>query len=170
MFYTSLDKAHIKRTIRPLYAFTQSTPKSVFLDPSFDRSVDVWPGMCFQRAGGDLVNLLDGTGIPYGLAAEFIGGDGVDELENTGVNATAVWVLGPDAEFEILAPAFDDSLTWTDPTDGTTTLVHASTTGANQGKLVPAGALNASTRPIARLLKVESDSKIIIGGLAANLA
>lgn len=170
MIYTSLANAHIKRTIRPNYAFTQSTPKAQFLDPAWDRSVDIYPGMCMMRKGGDLVGLIDGTGYPMGLAAMYVGGDGVDEVLNQGVNAMTVWVLGPDAEFEVLAPAFDDTATWTDPTDGTTLLVHAITTGAKRGKLCPAGAANASSRPVAKLVKVASTKKIIVGGLQGTTA
>lgn len=165
MLYTTIPNAHVQRTIRPLYAFTQSTPKAVFLDPAWDRSVDIYPGMVMMRTGGDAVSLIDGTGSPLGLSGLYIGGDGIDEVSASGVNATAVWVLGPDAEFEILAPAFDTDLTWTDPTDGTVTLVHAQTTGANRGKLVPAGTAGASTDPVGRLLKVASANKIVIGGL-----
>jgi hypothetical protein len=47
--------------------------------------------------------------------------------------------------------------------------VHASTTGANRGKLVPAGAANATARPVARLIKVNSATKITIGGLLGTV-
>ncbi|WP_428957933.1 hypothetical protein [Streptomyces sp. cg35] len=158
--------AHIKRTIRPTYAWTQATPKSVFLDPAWDRSVKIYPGMALVRTTGEQVSLV-GTAAQhvYGLAADYVGGDDFDPLLDVGLNATAVWVMGSDAEFEILAPAFDDTLTWTDPGNGVEVLVHAQTTGANRGKLVPAGTSGATTNPVARLLKVNSPSKITIGGL-----
>lgn len=168
MLRTSLAKAHIKRTIRPLYGWTQATPKSCFLDPAWDRSVDIWPGMVAMKTSGENYTLINGTGVPAGLIGLYVGGDGIDEVEEQGVNAFAVWVLGPDAEFEVLAPAFDSSLSWTDPGDGTELLIHASTTGANRGKLVPAGTANASTAPVARLIKVVSPTKIIVGGLAGR--
>lgn len=174
MLQVPLSKAHIKRTIRPLYAHTQATPKAVFLDPEYDRPVPVWPGMAFQRAGGDLVTLIDGTGYPAGLIAEFIGGDGIDEVDFRGINATAIWVLGPDSEFEVLAPAFDAEATWTDPVDGTGLLVHAWASGDDRGKLAPEGATKGghtlTTRPVARLIKVVSDSKIVVGGLVGTTA
>ncbi|MGW9067917.1 hypothetical protein ACWGQT_00495 [Streptomyces yangpuensis] len=157
--------AHIKRTLRPTYAWTQATPKSVFLDPAWDRSVKIYPGMVLMRTSGEQVSLINGTGVPYGLAADYVGGDDFDPLLDVGLNATAAWVLGSDAEFEVLAPAFDDTLTWTDPGTGVEVLIHAQTTGANRGKLVPAGTANASAQPVARLLKVNSPSKITIGGL-----
>lgn len=165
MLRTRLAKAYIKRTIRPLYGWTQTTPKSVFLDPAWDRSVNIWPGMVFMKTAGENVTLLNGTGVPYGLGALYIGGDGIDEVLDAGINAFAVWVMGPDAEFEILAPAFDPLLSFTEVGDGTETLLYASTTGANRGKLVPSGATGASSQPVCRLLKVNSPTKITVGGL-----
>lgn len=170
MLRTTLAKAYIKRTIRPLYGWTQSTPKSQFLDPDWDRSVDIWPGMVMMRTAGENVSLINGTGYPYGLSALYIGGDEIDEVADSGINATAVWVLAPDAEFEILDPAFDSDLTWTDPGNGTNLLVHAQTTGATRGKLVPAGTSGASSKPVARLVKVNSAKKITIAGLAGSSA
>jgi hypothetical protein len=169
MIRTTPDKVYIKRTIRGLYHMSQATPKGMLLDAAWDRSVHIYPGMCAMKTTGDNVTLLNGTGVPYGLFGVYIGGDGIDEILNSGSNACPVWVMAPDAEFEILAPAFDTAQTWTDPGDGTIVLVHASTTGANRGKLVPAGAANASTRPVGRLLKVVSSSKIVVGGLTGTV-
>lgn len=165
MIRTRMATSYIKRTIRPLYAWTQATPASCFLDAAWDRSVPVWPGMVFMRTSGENVTLINGTGVPYGLSALYVGGDGIDEPLDAGINAFAVWKLSPDAEFEILAPAFDATATWTDPGDGTELLIYAQTTGANRGKLVPAGTSGASAQPVARLLKVNSATKITIGGL-----
>jgi hypothetical protein len=168
MLRTTLDKAYIKRTIRPLYGWTQTTPKSCYLDPAWDRSVDIYPGMVAMKTLGENYTLINATGVPAGLFGLYVGGDGIDEVRDQGVNALAVWVLGPDAEFEILAPAFDSALAWTDPGDGTELLVHAQTAGANRGKLVPAGTAGASAAPVARLIKVVSTTKIIIGGLSGR--
>jgi hypothetical protein len=165
---TSLAKAHIKRTFRPLYGWDQMTPKSQFLDAAWDRSVPIFPGMVMMKTVGENVSLLDGTGHPYGFSGLYIGGDGIDEVLDSGINATAVWVMAADAEAEVLAGGFDNTQDWTEPVNGTIKLVHASTTGANRGKLVPAGAANASARPVARLIKTVSAQKIIIGGLAGT--
>jgi hypothetical protein len=165
MLRTTLDKAYLKRTIRINYGWTQATPKACFLDPAWDRSVDIWPGMVFMKTSGQNYTLIDGTGVPAGLGALYVGGDGIDEVLDSGINAFAVWVLDPDAEFEILAPAFDSGATWTDPGDGTELKVYAQTTGANRGKLVPAGTAGASSEAVARLIQVVSATKIIIGGL-----
>lgn len=173
MLRTPLAKAYIKRTFRPLYGWDQMTPKSQFLDTAWDRSVAIWPGMAMMKTVGENVTLLDATGYPYGFSGLYIGGDGIDEVLEAGVNATAVWVMSDDAEAEVLAPAFDDAVSWSEPTDGTWKLVHAWVTGAHRGKLAPAGAVlsghTLSTRPLARLIKVNSASKITIGGLVGTV-
>ena len=166
MLRVPLAKAYIKRTLGLLYGFVQTTPKSLLLDPAWDRSTPIWPGMVMMKTAGDKVTLLNGTGVPYGLCGLYIGGDGIDEPNDAGINAVPVWVLGPDAEFYVLAPAFDSTLTWVDPGNGTFTLVYAYTTGANRGKLCLAGSAGASTKPVAKLLRVDSASKIVIGGLS----
>lgn len=163
MLRTRLSTSYIKRTFRPLYGPTQMTPKSTYLDPAWDRSVNVYPGMVMARTSGEN-NTLIGTGmVPYGFAALYVGGDGIDEPLDVGVNAFATWVLSTDAEAEILAPAFDTTATWTDPGDGTEVLLTAVLTGANRGKLTPVGATAANAA--CRLLKVNSATKITIGGL-----
>lgn len=171
MIRTRLGQEYIKRSCRPIYGWDQATPKGAVLDPAWDRAVDIYPGMGMTRAGGDLVTVPDGAGdLPYGLSAHFVGGYDIDEPLDVGLNVFGVWVLGPDAEFEIDAPAFDSDLTWTDPTNGTGLLIHVKISGATRGCLVPAGTANATTAPIARLLKVKSDSTIVIGGLVGTSA
>lgn len=168
MFRTTIAKAYLKRTIRPLYAFSQATPISGYLDPSWDRSQALWPGMVMMRSGGDNFLPVDATGVPYGLLAQYIGGDGIDEPLDAGINAIAVWTLNTDAQFEIDSPAFDASLTWTDPTDGTALLIHAYTgaSSTKRGQLVPSTASNKTAKPIARLAKVNSASTITVQGLS----
>lgn len=177
MLRTRLNNSYIKRTVRPLYGWTQATPKSVFLDPGWDRSVAIYPGMVMTRTVGENVSLCGrvvagvtnataANHVPYGLSYGYVGGDGIDEPLDAGINVFAVWVMDRDAEFEILAPAFDTTQTWTDPSDGTERLIHASTQAGTEGKLVPfGGAGTMTTAPVARLLKVNSPTKITIGGL-----
>lgn len=169
MLRVPLSKAYIKRTVRPLYGWTQMTPKDVKLDPAWDRSVGIWPGMVAMKTTGDLVSLIgSASAIPYGLFGEYVGGDGIDPLLDRGVNSIGVWVLAADAEIELLAPAFDVGSTWTDPGDGTNKRVHAIVDGANRGKLAPAGQTGRgtlSTAPFGRLIRVESANAIIVGGL-----
>jgi len=171
MIRTTLDYVHIKRTLRELYGHTQSTPKDCLLDPAWDRSVQIYPGMVAMNkstnaaGASDVITLIDATGTPYGLFGEFIGGYGIDEPLMRGINAISVWVLSSGSEFEVLAPAFDTAATWTFPTNGTALNVHAGTTGATRGKLVPSGAAGASTAPIARALSRPSTDRLIISGI-----
>lgn len=169
MLRVPINKPYLKRTFRPLYGWTQMTPKSMYLDPAWDRSVAIFPGMVMMRTSGENVSLANGTGAPYGFSALYVGGDGIDEVAEAGLNVTAVWVMADDAEAEILAPAFDDTLSWTEPGTGVDVLVHYSTAGANRGKLVPAGAANASASPVARLAKINSATKITIEGLTPRV-
>lgn len=177
MLRTSLDKAHIKRTLRPLYAWSQSTPVACTLDADWDRSVDIYPGMVAMRASTassgaeEVVTLLDGTGIPFGLFGLYIAPTyGIDEVRDQGVNSVPVWVLSPDAEFEVAAPAFDSAATWTFPTNGTDLLVHAYTgaSGTTAGVLCPAGATGASAKPVARAVARPNTSTLIIRGLGTS--
>lgn len=173
MFRTPLNLSYLKRNLRPLYGWTQATPKACFIDPSWNSAVDIYPGMAMQKMVGDNVTLLNASGTPYGLASFLMAPKlGIDEITEQGVNACAVWVLGPDAEFEILAPAFDATATWTDPGNGTTSLVYAYTSGTYQGVLCPSTGSQGpvSAQPIARLLQVASASKIRIGGLQPRTA
>lgn len=165
MIRTDLANAHVQRTLRPLYGWTQTTPKDQKLDPAWDRSVDIYPGMVAMKTEGDQVTLLNGTGEPLGLFGLYVGGDGIDEPRRSGVNSVAVWVMAPDAEFEVLAPAFDTTATWEEAGDGTVTLVSAHTSGENRGKLKPAA---AGETAVARLIRVDGANKIVVGGLAVG--
>lgn len=168
MIRVPISKAWIKRPLRILYGWTQATPKAMLLDPAWDRSVPIWPGMVAMKTRGDLVTLINATGVPLGFFGNYIGGEGVDEPMDSGVNATVVWTLGPDAEFEVLSPAFDTGVAWADPADGTVGLVYCYVDGARRGQLTPAGTTGRGTlsaRPVARLLAVESATTIKVGGL-----
>lgn len=200
MIRTKLGSEHIKRTIRPLYGWSQATPVHVYLDPAWDRSTNVFPGyaMKLTNNGGDLVapvGFVGGTitGVNsglgdacYGISANFIGGDGIDELLDQGVNAMAVWVLGPDAQFDILGDtlsaasgglgAFDVSQAWSSAVPGA--LIYAYTDGTRKGQLALAGGTSGGATavattthvPVAKLIKVVSASQITIAGLRPSVS
>lgn len=171
MLRVPLNLSYIKRTIRPKYAWTQSTPQAMYVDPAWDKSVDIYPGMALMKTAGENVTLLNGTGVAYGLSAFYMAPVyGIDEITEQGINACAVWVLAPDAEFDVLAPAFDTGVSWTEPGDGTLPLVSAYTSGANRGKLCPAGTGGAASVPIGRLVNVISPTQITIAGLQGRVA
>jgi hypothetical protein len=175
---TRLNNSYLKRTIRPLYGWTQATPKSVFLDPAWDRSTPIYPGMAMTKTVGDQVTLCgagSGAGgvgtaannIPVGLSALYVGGDGIDEPLDVGMNVFAIWVLAPDAEFEILAPAFDTTADWAaaDAGDGLEDLVYVATAAGARGKLTLTGVNSPTSTAVARLVKANSANKITIAGL-----
>lgn len=177
MIRTTIDKAYIKRPLRELYSHSASTPVDGLLDPDWDRSIDIFPGMCMMRkasassGAGDLFTLLDATGVPYGLCGVYVAPSyGVDEPAAAGVNSIPVWVLSPGSEFEVQAPAFDADATWTFPTNGTALLVHAYTgaSSSDRGVLCPAGATGASTKPVARAISRPSSDRLIIAGLNSS--
>lgn len=177
MIRTSLELNYVKRTFRQLYGYTQATPQSGFLDTAWARGVAIYPGMVLTRTTGDNYTLIGSGGqtssdVPAGFCANFIGGYGVDELLDAGINALAVFVLGADAEFEVLSPAFDTtggsgSAGWAQ-TSGADNYVYASISGSNQGQLVASDCSTKSTKPVARLIQIESPTVLRIAGLVAG--
>ena len=183
MFRTNLATNYLKRTFRPLYGWTQATPKSGYLDPAWDRSVALYPGFALTKTvGNNYVPLgtANSSGAKTdqtcaGFLGQWVGGAGIDELLESGVNALSVWTLGPDAEFEVLAPAFD-AVTGGDwatadaaGNDGVDTLIYAYVdTVPGQLALAAGSAGTISVHPVARLIQVESTNSIIIAGLRAG--
>lgn len=177
MIRTTVDKADIQRTIRVHYSHANATPKDCLLDPAWDRSIDIFPGMAMMSkstaasGAGDVVTLVDATGLPFGLCGVYIAPVyGIDEPRDAGVNAIPVWTMNEGAELEILDPAFDSAATWTFPTDGTALLVHAYTGagGSDRGVLAPAGAANVTAKPIARAISRPAANRLIIAGLGKS--
>lgn len=169
MLRVTLDNVAQKRTIRPLYAQHQATPYGCFLNPERDRTHDILPGMVMTRISGEVVDLM-GTGDNaakhevFGLSALFIAPQlGIDETINTGMNNYAVWVGDEQSVFEILAPAFDTSATWTVPTDGSSVPLYVTnaTHAEGPGKLTPV-TTNAHAKVAAHLIDVVGDNKIIV--------
>jgi hypothetical protein len=167
MFMTTVENVAQKRTIRPLYAQHQATPYGGFLDSNWNRSVDIYPGMVCTKLHGENFSLYTGaTGQkPFGLSALFVAPKlGIDELLPTNTNYFTVWVGDSQAVFEVLAPAFDTSATWTAPSDGSRLLL-GSTTSAHPlgpGLLTPMGGTNVGGDAIAELVDVVGTAKILI--------
>lgn len=171
MFRTSLANVSQQRTIRELYAQHQSTPYGGFLDASYDRSVDILPGMVVTRLNGENMTLFGlGTNAAkhrvFGLSAMFVAPKlGIDEVRPTGTNNFTAWVGDNQSVFEILAPAFDTSASWVNPTDGSKTALRVTLAGHPQGpgKLTTAASgANVSTEVAATLIQVVGSNKIIV--------
>lgn len=131
-FWTTLDKFHQNRTIKPKYARTQATPQAVKLADGYTGANDIFPGSVLTRAGGyeiGIVNLCDAEKTPAGLAGTWVANTyGINELELTGSHDMAMWVLNKDAIFEIQNPAHGvATLNTVGPIDGTANWATAKT-------------------------------------------
>jgi hypothetical protein len=166
MFRTTIQNVTQKRTIRPLYAATQATPWAGYLDTAWNRSVDIYPGMVMAKLQNEVWTLAsNNTHRGFGLSALFVAPSlQIDEVRLSGTNLFTVWVGGQDSAFEILAPAFDTTADWTQPTNGTeVSLTHTLTAHSKgPGLLTPVGTANAATAVIAKLVSVVGTSKIIV--------
>lgn len=163
MFRPPLANPAQKRTLRPLYAQHQATPYAGFLDPDLDITFDIYPGTVMQRVYGEVFapyTKAAGT-VPFGLSALFVNTGGyngheVNEVTGSGTGLFTVWTGGPDAVFEVLAPAFDTEADWPEVTGPGNYMLTANT----EGQLTPTGVtpLNA----IATLIDIPSTDKIVI--------
>jgi hypothetical protein len=177
MFRPTVANPAQKRTLRPIYAQHQATSYGGFLDPAWARTFDILPGTVMSRLTAEVFTPFttgsSGTSVvgsgapvlpstnakPFGLSALFVAPNlGIDEVTATGTNLCTVWVGGPDAVFEILAPAFDLNANWAglNPTDGGRVLLTAN----NVGLLTPTGATNFNA--VAELVDVESTDVILV--------
>ncbi|AEQ20991.1 structural protein [Rhodococcus phage E3] len=167
MFKTPIQNATQKRTIRPQYAQHQATAWAGWLDPAWDRKFDVLPGMVMCRKGPGEVfapfESVAASGKGFGLAALFLAPKmQIDEVTPTGTNAFTVWVGNNNAAFEILAPAFDQTATWTEPGPGRV-LLFPSLVAGQIGKLTPTkGAGMDDTDAVAELLDVIDANTILV--------
>lgn len=159
MFKVPLSNPAIQRTCKGLYTYTQATPWSCFLDPTWNKAFDIYPGTVMTRIGnGDVVKPYTGAAgtKPFGLSALFVAPTlGVSEVTDETLNAFAVWVGGEQALFEIQAPAFDSTATWSlDGQVGAQKMLTAN----SHGLLTPTGVTEYNA--IAELIEVVSPTKI----------
>jgi hypothetical protein len=185
----NLSNLFQKRLIRPLYAHTQATPWAGTLDPSLRnadgsfraplaadtlpvaRSADAFthqgglvPGTVLVKSAGEGFVVATGAETnerPAGLLANFVGGT-LDDVKDE--NNIGVW-YGPGAQFELLAPAFNDTglaAAYAAATPGAPVLLYA---GAD-GRLAQASALVGGDAvdkiPVAELVQRSSAAKIQI--------
>lgn len=147
MFYTDLDNVGAHRTCSPLHEWHQATPYAVFLDP--EETGEIYSGMVLTRTGADTVALADANDEPFGLAALDRNAT-IDDMRGQGGQVPfAVWQGGPDAYFEVAAPAFDEGQAYT---FGTALRADA------DGKLSSAGAGPV----VAEVIRVIADDRLEI--------
>lgn len=162
-----------KRTLRPLYAQHQATPYGGFLSSSWTKAVDIYPGMVMAKLAGEVFTLAGtstGGGVlpataglirGFGLSALFCAPTlGIDETQyphDSSLNVFTVWQGGPDATFEILAPAFATSQSWSEAASSNGGVVMLGITNASHtdgpGKLALMDGSNVIETPVARLIQ-----------------
>lgn len=146
-------------------------PKSGDTSPLHTRTADAFtlksgivPGTVMVRTLGEKVAVSagpdDGTEQPFGLLANFVGGD----LDDLGDEQTiGVWRGANHAFFELLAPAWNDTglaaaLADSKATTGGNVYLYA---GAD-GRLVYVASPNAARQPVAKVIERPAASRILI--------
>lgn len=180
----TLSNVFQKRLIRPLYAHTQATPWAATLDPSLRnadgsfraplgsdtlpvaRSASAFlvqgglaPGTVMLKAAGEGQVVATGAAVaerPSGLLANFVGGT-LDDLKDE--NQIGVW-YGPGSQFELLAPAFNDTglaTAYANATPGAPVLLYAGTDGRLAANASPGARI-----PVAELVERSGPGKIAV--------
>jgi len=146
-------------------------PKSGNSSPLHTRTADAFtlkgsivPGTVMVRTVGELVAVAtgpdDGTERPFGLLANFVGG----ELDDIGTEDTVgVWKGAFAGVFELLAPAWNDTglaaaLNEGAAKTGGSVLLYA---GAD-GRLTYVSSPNAARIPVVRVLDRPASSRIVV--------
>lgn len=146
-------------------------PQSGNTSPLHTRTADAFklknslvPGTVMVRTLGEQVGVAagpdDGTERPFGLLANFVGG----ELDDIGTEDTiGVWRGANHAFFELLAPAWNDeglatALAETANKKGGSVVLYA----LADGRLGIVGSPNAARIPVARVIDRPASSRIVI--------
>lgn len=188
----NLANKYQKRTCRPLYANTQATPYAATLTADYrdeTGALDIpaavivtgskgslLPGQVVTRiTGTEEVKVITGNDdtdaqYPFGLLANFVGGDLDEGFSGDSLqNSVGVW-RGPDAVFEILAPAFSadgsgtvDGQSIQDGIDENDPSGEVPLYAGDDGRLVSIADGDKGTRvPVARLVEKASATRIIV--------
>ena len=163
----SVANVGVHRTCTPLYEKYEATPYNTFLDPTDTNNI--YSGMVMQRSGPDTVVLASGgtanNAKPFGLSA-LDRNPNIDDVTQVGVNSWAVWLGGSNAFFTITAPAFDTTVAYTVPTNGSRQFLYTAsgTNGNSIGQLTTYAGVAATlgTTPVAELIDVISPTQIVI--------
>jgi len=177
LYVPNIQNVSTHRTCTPLYEKYEATPLATFLDPN-QATGAIYSGMVMYRTGGDTVALLDGASTfnsglsrPLGLSA-LDSNSNIDDYTNTLNNSWAVWTGGNNAIFQIEAPAFDTTATYTVPTNGSHQFLYPldSSTITNTavqfvGQLTSASqtASTAGVVPVAYLIDVLGPTTLVVG-------
>lgn len=158
MFRVSLDNVSAHRTCTPLHEKHQATAYATFLSDT--ETGDIYSGQVMAKNGEDTVRRADADDTAIVGLAALDRNPTIDDTEGLGSVPFAVWQGGPDAYFEVDAPAFDETQAYAVPTDGTRVLLRANATG----QLSSLGTLTGPA--VAELIEVVSATRIIVRLLA----
>lgn len=187
----NLSEIYQKRLIRGEFVHHQATPYPTPLDPSFfntDGSIRIplssdttpltrsaapftlngslIPGLCVTRTVGEAVAISTGSTTvaerPFGLLANWVGGD-FDDIGplNVGSGVVAAW-RGPDSTFTLLAPAFNPTGLSAAFTAAQTTGVPVNLYAGSDGRLVFVSSPTGTQVAVARLIDFPATSRITI--------
>lgn len=191
----NLANKYQKRTCRPLYANTQATPYAANLTADYrvDGALEIasvqpavivtgskgslLPGqVVYREKDSEKVKVATNAAVsakqkPFGLLANFVGGDLDEGFSGDSLqNSVGVW-RGPDAVFEILAPAFDDTGEGSDYGGSLDDAIGNAGVGGEvllyageDGRLVAldGGETAANFSPVARLVEKVSSTRIVV--------
>lgn len=169
----SITNVTQKRTLRPLYAQHQATPYGGFLSPSWTKAVDIYPGMVMAKLAGEVFTLAgtaSGGGVlpttaglirGFGLSALFVAPTlGIDETQypnDSSLNVFTVWQGAPGNVFEVMAPAFATTQSWSETASSDGGVIMLGITNASHtdgpGKLALMDGVNVIETPVARLIQ-----------------
>jgi len=153
-------------------------PTGVTLDASYtvNGGTSLFPGTVMARiVGTEQVTVATGLAneVPFGLLANFVGGDFDEGFAGDSLqNSVGIW-RGPDSVFEILAPAFGTiSVDSTSAITGGTTTIDTAATGVllyagTDGRLTTdksgtTPGANANAKAVARLIEKVGSSRIVV--------
>lgn len=107
-FWTNVADVHNNRPLKPRYTRTQATPQAVMLSP--EEELAVWPGAVVYTDSKGEARVCTGDQVPAGLC-----GTWTKEMELTGAEDIAMWVMGNDAIMALTAykgDEFDTEADW----------------------------------------------------------
>jgi len=157
----SVANVGVHRTCTPLYEKYQATPYNTFLDPN--ETGNIYSGMVMYRSGADTVALASGagTGKPFGLSCLDRNAN-IDDVTQVGINAWAVWLGGSNAFFQITAPAFDTTQSYTVSGNGTRAYLYTASGTPGQLTTTSGAASTLGATPVAELIDVVSPTQIVV--------
>jgi hypothetical protein len=169
-FRTTLANVNQKRTCASLYT-NAASPQSYTFDANYS-GIDIYPGMVAMMHADGEVTVCSGLAadFPLGLFANFCAPTlGVDEVTTDPNRQIGVWVGGADAQFSVLAPAFDTNADWHVGVDGADVLLCAARGASNKGQLTILAnvdtsgyEVDADAEVVAKLISVVSATEIIV--------